>query len=238
MANARGKEIDNTHLSIDQANERGFIHRDYIAHCLRWTHVAKYLNLKARYKTANIIDVGCGKDMPLARMLMTMRMAPMHYLGIEYNKMEVPEMFKNTKFKPNLISGKDFCTITGGESLYNYSTCFEVLEHVEPLKAIEILQHLPKFLTEDSVLTRKFWAFAKAKSITTFGGVPYTFEILKKINFEKIKLPSLKYVTQAGGKLVVNLLNYFYKIVVRLQAFWRLPSLSIQLYYLHINYVL
>ena len=151
MANARGKEIDNTHLSIDQANERGFIHRDYIAHCLRWTHVAKYLNLKARYKTANIIDVGCGKDMPLARMLMTMRMAPMHYLGIEYNKMEVPEMFKNTKFKPNLISGKDFCTITGGESLYNYSTCFEVLEHVEPLKAIEILQHLPKFLTEDSV---------------------------------------------------------------------------------------
>jgi hypothetical protein len=33
MANARGKSIDNTHLSIDQAEERGFIHRDYIAHC-------------------------------------------------------------------------------------------------------------------------------------------------------------------------------------------------------------
>ena len=46
MANARGKEIDNTHLSIDQAEERGFIHRDYIAHCLRWTHVAKYLHLQ------------------------------------------------------------------------------------------------------------------------------------------------------------------------------------------------
>ena len=56
MANARGKEIDNTHLSIDQAEERGFIHRDYIAHCLRWTHVAKYLHLKSRYKTARIID--------------------------------------------------------------------------------------------------------------------------------------------------------------------------------------
>ena len=66
MANARGKEIDNTHLSIDQAEARGFIHRDYIAHCLRWTHVSKYLHLQARYKTARVIDIGCGKDMPLA----------------------------------------------------------------------------------------------------------------------------------------------------------------------------
>ena len=58
MANARGKEIDNTHLSIDQAEARGFIHRDYIAHCLRWTKIAKDLNLGGKYKEADIIDVG------------------------------------------------------------------------------------------------------------------------------------------------------------------------------------
>ena len=155
MANARGKEIDNTHLSIDQAEERGFIHRDYIAHCLRWTHVAKYLNLKARYKTARIIDIGCGKDIPLAKMLMTMRMAPAQYLGIEYNKLDVPSMYDNTKFKPDIISGIDFTkiepgTVPGGLQ-YGYSVCFEVLEHVEPLKAIEILQHLPKFLRRKSI---------------------------------------------------------------------------------------
>lgn len=155
MANARGKEIDNTHLSIDQAEERGFIHRDYIAHCLRWTHVAKYLNLKARYKTARIIDIGCGKDIPLAKMLMTSRMAPAKYLGIEYNKLDVPSMYDNTKFKPDIISGIDFTkiepgTVPGGLQ-YGYSVCFEVLEHVEPLKAIEILQHLPKFLKRSSV---------------------------------------------------------------------------------------
>ncbi len=98
MANARGKEIDNTHLSIDQAEARGFIHRDYIAHCLRWTKIAKDLNLGGKYKEADIIDVGCGKDMPLARMLMTNRMAPRNYVGIEYNKMEIPEMFDNTTF--------------------------------------------------------------------------------------------------------------------------------------------
>ena len=155
MANARGKEIDNTHLSIDQAEARGFIHRDYIAHCLRWTHVSKYLHLQARYKTARIIDIGCGKDMPLARMLYTSRLAPEKYLGIEYNKMEIPDMFKNSNFKPDLISGADFTTIdhthVAGGLQYNYSTCFEVLEHVEPIKAIAILDHLPKFLGQDSV---------------------------------------------------------------------------------------
>ena len=103
MANVRGKEIDNTHLSIEQAEARGFIHRDYIAHCLRWTHVAKYLHLQARYKSARIIDIGCGKDMPLVRMLYTSRLAPSKYLGIEYNKMEIPDMFKNSSFKPDLI---------------------------------------------------------------------------------------------------------------------------------------
>ena len=155
MANARGKEIDNTHLSIDQAEARGFIHRDYIAHCLRWTHVSKYLHLQARYKTAQILDIGCGKDMPLARMLYTSRLAPEKYLGIEYNKMEIPDMFKNSNFKPDLIAGVDFTTVDqnniAGGLQYNYSTCFEVLEHVEPIKAIAILDHLPQFLTEDAV---------------------------------------------------------------------------------------
>ena len=41
MANEFGKAIDKTFLSIDQAETRGFLHRDYIAHCLRWTHVVK-----------------------------------------------------------------------------------------------------------------------------------------------------------------------------------------------------
>ena len=151
MANARGKEIDNTHLSIDQAEERGFIHRDYIAHCLRWTHVSKYLHIQSRYKTAKIIDVGCGKDMPLARMLMTSRLAPEKYLGIEYNKMSVPSMFDNTKFKPDLISDTEFTSIKSLDDVYNYSVCFEVLEHVEPITAIAILQHLPKFLSNDAI---------------------------------------------------------------------------------------
>lgn len=83
MANARGKAIDNTHLSIDQAEARGFIHRDYIAHCLRWTHVAKHL--QRTYKTARVLDIGCGVDLPLARLLYSSRLIVKDYVGVEYN---------------------------------------------------------------------------------------------------------------------------------------------------------
>ena len=40
------RKIDKTHLSCDQAEERGFLHRDYIAHCLRWSHIVKHLGNK------------------------------------------------------------------------------------------------------------------------------------------------------------------------------------------------
>ena len=149
MANARGKSIDNTHLSIDQAEKRGFIHRDYIAHCLRWTHVCKFMLQKGRYKTATVLDVGCGKDIPLIRMMNTSRMSPKEYYGIEYNK-SPSEMalkhFENTTFKPELYFDidfvervevhKKFLEINGTKkSLPSVITCFEVIEHVEPAHA-------------------------------------------------------------------------------------------------------
>jgi 2-polyprenyl-3-methyl-5-hydroxy-6-metoxy-1,4-benzoquinol methylase len=151
MANARGKEIDNTHLSIDQAEARGFIHRDYIAHCLRWTKIAKDLNLGGKYKEADIIDVGCGKDMPLARMLMTNRMAPRRYLGVEYNKMELPSMFDNTTFKPELMQDVNFVTTDIMEDSFNVSVCLEVLEHVEPSMAIMILDQISNVVVQDGI---------------------------------------------------------------------------------------
>ncbi|MBT5925980.1 MAG: AMP-binding protein, partial [Verrucomicrobia bacterium] len=47
---------------------------------------------------------------------------------------------------------------------------------------------------------------------TNFGGVPYTYEMLKKLRFERVSLPDLKYITQAGGKLNKNLVLEFNEI--------------------------
>jgi len=151
MANARGKEIDNTHLSIDQAEARGFLHRDYIAHCLRWSKICKDLGIGAKYKQAEIIDVGCGKDMPLARMLMTNRMAPKRYVGVEYNKMEIPSMFDNTTFKPELLQDVNFVTTDIPADSFNMSVCLEVLEHVEPSLAIMILDQIADVVVDEGI---------------------------------------------------------------------------------------
>lgn len=64
-------------------------------------------------------------------------------------------------------------------------------------------------LTEASVMEQTFWDFFKKQQATTFGGVPYTYKMLKFIGFLDMQLPSLKIMTQAGGKLPVSLQKIF-----------------------------
>ena len=66
-------------------------------------------------------------------------------------------------------------------------------------------------MTECTLFEKKFWDIFKKMKATTFGGVPFIFEILKKLNFKKMNLPYLKYITQAGGKLNKKLLSEFIK---------------------------
>jgi acyl-CoA synthetase (AMP-forming)/AMP-acid ligase II len=79
-----------------------------------------------------------------------------------------------------------------------------------------ITTHLYKgasiFLTNTSLLERDFWSTLSSGKITTFGGVPYTYEILKKLHFDRMELPDLRYITQAGGKLSKELAEEFVDI--------------------------
>ena len=71
---------------------------------------------------------------------------------------------------------------------------------------LSILQsHLSRgasiILTDGTVMQKEFWTLLRDKEATTFGGVPYTYEMLKRLRFFKMDLPSLKILTQAGGRL-------------------------------------
>ena len=56
-------------------------------------------------------------------------------------------------------------------------------------------------LTELSVVDACFWDLFRAAGATSLAGVPYTFDLLDRVGFADIELPTLRYVTQAGGRL-------------------------------------
>jgi acyl-CoA synthetase (AMP-forming)/AMP-acid ligase II len=68
-----------------------------------------------------------------------------------------------------------------------------------------LLEGASIILTEATLMEKRFWEEIRNNNATTFGGVPYIYEMLKKLRFERMNLQSLKYITQAGGKLSLEL---------------------------------
>lgn len=66
-------------------------------------------------------------------------------------------------------------------------------------------------VTEKTLMQKEFWNFFKEAGATSFGGVPYTYEILDKLRFYRMELPSLRTMTQAGGKILPELHEKFAK---------------------------
>ena len=56
-------------------------------------------------------------------------------------------------------------------------------------------------LTDLSVTDERFWHLFRRHRGTSFAGVPYTFELLERVGFDRMDLPDLRYVTQAGGRM-------------------------------------
>nr|WP_312866017.1 AMP-binding protein [Saccharothrix violaceirubra] len=59
------------------------------------------------------------------------------------------------------------------------------------------------------VMGRPFWQAVDEYKITSLAGVPYHYEMLKRLRFDPAKYPSLRTITQAGGKLRDDLVVEF-----------------------------
>lgn len=66
-------------------------------------------------------------------------------------------------------------------------------------------------VTDKGHMRKEFWSFFKEAGATSFGGVPYTYEMLDKLRFSRMNLPSLRTMTQAGGKILPDLHEKFAK---------------------------
>lgn len=60
-------------------------------------------------------------------------------------------------------------------------------------------------VTNKTFFDRDFWAFCRSARATSLAGVPYHFEMLKKLRFMKMSFPHLTTLTQAGGKMSLDL---------------------------------
>lgn len=66
-------------------------------------------------------------------------------------------------------------------------------------------------VTDKGLMQKEFWGFFKDAGATSFGGVPYTYEMLDRLRFYRMKLPTLRTMTQAGGKILPDLHEKFAK---------------------------
>ena len=67
-------------------------------------------------------------------------------------------------------------------------------------------------MTEKSVVQQEFWDFLKKYGGTSLSGVPYTYELLKRIRFpERDDISSITSMIQAGGHLPLELQEFYGK---------------------------
>lgn len=107
--------------------------------------------------------------------------------------------------------------LTQGNLLSNAESIAEYLhidKHERPVTSLPmyysfgmsvINSHLIKgatiLLTDKAVIQKEFWDFVKKGRATSIAGVPYTYEMLRRLRFMRMDLPDMKTMIQAGGKL-------------------------------------
>ena len=64
-------------------------------------------------------------------------------------------------------------------------------------------------VSESSLAGKDFWAQVKRFGVTSLGGVPTTYRTLQQFGWDPSEYPSLRYMTQAGGRLQDDERQYF-----------------------------
>ena len=70
-------------------------------------------------------------------------------------------------------------------------------------------------VTDLSVLDKHFWEFFEKEEGSSLAGVPYTYQMLKRLGFLKKPPSKLRKLTQAGGKLNIELIREFAEFAIQ-----------------------
>lgn len=104
----------------------------------------------------------------------------------------------------------------------NVATFFEITDADRPLVNLPLMytmglsianSHLLKgctlLLTDESILSKRFIEFIKEQKATSITGVPYSFELLRRVRLSRQELPDLNLLSQGGGRLRPELQKEF-----------------------------
>lgn len=96
----------------------------------------------------------------------------------------------------------------------NISTFFELTDRDRPLMVLPlhytmglsmVFSHLRVgatiLITDLSMTDPRFWKFLKEERAKSFTGVPFSYDILDRMRFTRMRLPDLTLLTQGGGKM-------------------------------------
>ncbi|MEC0129066.1 AMP-binding protein [Paenibacillus pabuli] len=81
-----------------------------------------------------------------------------------------------------------------------------------------LLRRSTLLLTDESIVQPAFWENFRKYEATSFAGVPYLYQMLHRLRFDRMELPSLRYFTQAGGRLSLPLAKYFLSVAYHKSA--------------------
>ncbi len=95
-------------------------------------------------------------------------------------------------------------------------------------------------LTNSSMVEKNFWDLVNIFSVNSFSGVPYNYSIIEKI-FNKNIPNSIKYTTQAGGKmndvLLKNIIKIYKKNKIKLIQMYGAAEATSRMSYLNWRYI-
>lgn len=154
------KNYNTTELSIDYAEDKLIQHRDYIAHCLRWTHALRRLKINM-----NVLDFGCGHG-ELAEVMYRNRYKGNCYLGLDIRKHVIEQNREKFKEVPWVsFNEADLCVpdfklplqgVNSDEHVavrgFDLIVSYEVIEHIGKHRGPQFLENIAKLMNKNTTL--------------------------------------------------------------------------------------
>jgi acyl-coenzyme A synthetase/AMP-(fatty) acid ligase len=66
-------------------------------------------------------------------------------------------------------------------------------------------------LLREGLVSRTFWEAIRRYSANSFSGVPYTYQMLRRLGLDQVNAPTLRIMTQAGGRLDTGNIAHFHE---------------------------